>query len=128
MDHSKELMEKGKNAASSDALLALAKENGWDMTREEAKSCLDQMKRHSALSDDELEGVTGGGRNGKPMILGCEDFLCKKDERHPVLVGHRRLCDTCRGMAMCSLCYYGAYDMGVWTCQRIVYMKHSKKW
>ena len=25
------------------------------MSEEEAKSCLDQMKRHSALSDDELE-------------------------------------------------------------------------
>ena len=128
MEFTNEMLQKAKNAESSDALLAMAKENGMELTQEEAKSCLDQMKRHSALSDDELEGVTGGGGNDKPLILGCEDFLCKKDGRSQVLVGQRRLCDACNGLAMCSNCYYGIYDISGWRCQRVTYMKPGRRW
>lgn len=120
-----------KETQSSDSLrtlMKLTKECGVEMSEEEAKSCLDQMKRHSALSDDELEGVTGGGGNDKPLILGCEDFLCKKDGRSQVLVGQRRLCDACNGLAMCSNCYYGIYDISGWRCQRVTYMKPGRRW
>ena len=61
MEFSKELLTKAKSAENSAALLALAKENGMELTQEEAQFCLDQMKRHSALSDDELDDVSGGG-------------------------------------------------------------------
>lgn len=87
-----------------------------------------QMEKYRKLSNEELEGVTGGGGNDKPLILGCEDFICKKDKKSPVLVGHRRLCGICNGMAACSNCYYGKHDMSGWGCQRVTYMKPSKRW
>lgn len=87
-----------------------------------------QMEKYRKLSDEELEGVTGGAGNDKPLILGCEDFICKKDKKSPVLVGHRRLCGVCNGMAMCSNCYYGKHDMSGWGCQRVTYMKPGKRW
>ena len=125
MDATKKETQSGDSLRT---LMKLTKEYGVEMSEEEAKSCLDQMKRHSALSDDELEGVTGGGGNDKPLILGCEDFLCKKDGRSQVLVGQRRLCDACNGLAMCSNCYYGIYDISGWRCKRVTYMKPGKKW
>ena len=38
MEFTNEMLQKAKNAESSDALLALAKENGMELTQEEAKS------------------------------------------------------------------------------------------
>ena len=51
------LQEKLKAAADSDAVLAIAKEAGFAITAEDIQS----MQSATDLSDDELEGVAGGG-------------------------------------------------------------------
>jgi predicted ribosomally synthesized peptide with nif11-like leader len=56
-----ELIEKAKNAKSAEELLALAKENGVDLTEDEAKTCFEQLHVSGEVSDDELEAVSGGG-------------------------------------------------------------------
>ena len=56
-----ELIAKARAAKSAEELLALAKENGIEMTEEEAKICFDQLHTNAAISDDELEAIAGGG-------------------------------------------------------------------
>ena len=60
-----EMIEKAKSAKSAEALLALAKENGVEMTAEEAATYFTQLNPKSGeLNADELEAVTGGGCGG----------------------------------------------------------------
>ena len=56
-----ELIAKAKAAKSAEELLALAKENGLELTEEEAKTCFEQLHANAEVSDDELEAVSGGG-------------------------------------------------------------------
>jgi predicted ribosomally synthesized peptide with nif11-like leader len=56
-----ELIAKAKAAKSAEELLELAKENGIELTEEEAKTCFEQLHTNAAISDDELEAVAGGG-------------------------------------------------------------------
>ena len=53
------LQEKLKDAADADAALTIAKDAGFAITAEDIQS----MQSSTDLSDDELEGVTGGNRN-----------------------------------------------------------------
>lgn len=57
-----EQLEKAKQAKSAEELLILAKENGMEMTEEEAKAYYAQLNPVSGeIADDELENVAGGG-------------------------------------------------------------------
>ena len=55
-----ELIEKAKRAKSAEELSAIAKENGFDLTDDEAKNYFDKLSASGALSDDELDSVAGG--------------------------------------------------------------------
>ena len=62
MNLTSEIMEKAKQAKSADELLTLAKENGIEMTEEQAKAYYAQLHPASGeIADDELENVAGGG-------------------------------------------------------------------
>ncbi len=54
-----ELLEKAKQAKSAEELIALAKENGVEIPEDKAKALFEKLS--SALSDEELDGVSGGG-------------------------------------------------------------------
>ena len=57
-----EMIEKEKAAKSAEELLALAKENGVEMTVDEAKTYFAQLTPQSGeLNDDDLDLVSGGG-------------------------------------------------------------------
>ena len=56
-----ELIAKAKATTSAEELLELAKENGVELTEEEAKTCFGQLHTNAEVSDDELEAVSGGG-------------------------------------------------------------------
>ena len=55
-----ELIAKAKKAKSAEELLALAKENGIDLTEDEARTYFEQLNTKGELSDDELDMVAGG--------------------------------------------------------------------
>ena len=65
-----ELIAKAKAAKNTEELLELAKENGVDLTEDEAKTCFEQLHANSEVSDDELEAVSGGG-----VCQGIMDFF-----------------------------------------------------
>lgn len=61
MELSKELFEKAKEAKSEEELMSLAKENGAELTSEEAAAYFAQLHKSGELSDEELGNVAGGG-------------------------------------------------------------------
>ena len=78
-----ELLEKAKLAKSAEELIALAKENGAEMTEENAKACFAQLNpKTGELADDELDNVSGGDQCGgnRENIHNwdycCEHFVC----------------------------------------------------
>ncbi len=60
-----ELLEKAKQAKTPEELAALAKENGQELTAEEAKAYFAMLNpKTGELSDDELDDVAGGEKCG----------------------------------------------------------------
>ena len=60
-----EMIEKAKAAKSAEELLALANDNGVEMTAEEAATYFAQLNPTSGeLNDDDLDSVAGGGCGG----------------------------------------------------------------
>lgn len=77
-----ELIEKAKQAKSAEEILALAKENGIEMTDEAAKAHFERLHNSGEISDEELDNVSGGGcstcycaRCGYP--LDTENRICR---------------------------------------------------
>ena len=60
MKFSPEQLVKAKTAKSAEELLALAKENGIEMTEEEANKYYADFHKEGALADEELDNVSGG--------------------------------------------------------------------
>ena len=58
----KEMLEKAANCNSADELIALAKGNGIDITKEEAESYLAELD-NVELDSKVLDKVAGGGRH-----------------------------------------------------------------
>ncbi len=56
-----EMIAKAKECKSAEELLALAKENGIEMTAEEAEARFAELHTEGELSDDELDAASGGG-------------------------------------------------------------------
>lgn len=62
MTFSQHLIEQAKSAKSSGELLDMAKDNGVELTADEAQAYFAQLHPASAeLDDDELDNVAGGG-------------------------------------------------------------------
>ncbi len=60
-----EMIKKAKTAGSVEELLVMAKENGYEMTEEEAKTVFSRFNSTGELADDELETVAGGSCDHK---------------------------------------------------------------
>ena len=57
-----ELIEKAKSAKTPEELMALAKENGVELTEESAKAYFEQLNpKTGEVSDEELHNIAGGG-------------------------------------------------------------------
>ena len=80
-----EMIEKAKAAKSAEELITLAKENGVDMTADEAATYFAQLNPKSGeLDDDDLETIAGGG---------CNSDQIKSGDRVRVITGDR--CSKC---------------------------------
>ena len=74
-----ELIAKAKTAESAEKLFEIAKENGVELTAEEAKTYFAQLNANGAVSDDELDVVAGG--------LGCPDDGEESDAKAKLIPG-----------------------------------------
>lgn len=126
-----ELMLKAKAAKSADELIALAKENGVELTKESAKAYFEQLNKRGALDDDELDNVSGGGcyeiggdRLVVTTINSCGYWVCEDcgggndSPGYPSLPYHR--CDKSgpitKSNLTCGSCKYCSYEKGIWYC------------
>ena len=129
MELNKELLSKAKEAKTPEELLALAKENGIEMTAEEAQKIFAQLHPQTGeLSDDELDNVAGGGcHNGGRLVVSamhyCDEWRCKDDGSQWVIDGMLECYKTCRVTAFCHSCQYCTYEKGLWLCNNPVNMK-----
>lgn len=68
-----ELIAKARKANSTDELIAIAEENGIEMSAKAAAEFMKKLKpTDNAIADDELEAVAGGGCGDTE---GCETFF-----------------------------------------------------
>ncbi len=80
-----EMIKKAKACESPEELLSLAKENGIEMSAEEATETFAQLRGEGELSDDELDGAAGGGCFNKPDLE--EGMVVKWSSRHALHEG-----------------------------------------
>lgn len=121
----KELLEQAKKAKSAEELMSLAKENGMELTKEEAEAYFVQLNKSGELSDEELDNVAGGGchnKDGRLVVTvwyNCSDFTCKKCGRKNT-GDHFHLIDGYRTnyMQQCQFCKYISYEGGLWLCNK----------
>ena len=110
MNITPELIESAKKAKSIEELLTLAKENGFELSEEEAKAYYEQINKTGELSDDELNNVAGGGcytKDGRLVVSAlhiCDDF----SGRNGVKRGGE--------YADCCSCIFCTYEKGLWLC------------
>ena len=64
------LQERFKDAADSDAVVAIAKKAGFEISREEL------LKAQSEISEEELEAVAGGGATSCVLVLTMTTLDC----------------------------------------------------
>ncbi len=126
----KELFEQAKGAKSAEELVSLAKENGMELTEEEAAAYFAQLNKSGELSDEELDNVAGGGchkKDGRLIVTAlttCDDFVCVKCGRkntdiHFHTVDGRRVTYA----PNCGNCKYMSYESGLWLCNNPEKMK-----
>ena len=108
-----ELIAKAKLAKSAEELIALAKENGAQLTAEEANTYFDELNKSGEISDDELDGVSGGcGEryyHGHPIVENpdtetCEYFQDRETWEIRPEGGH------------CGICRQVGRDGNTWIC------------
>ena len=69
MELTKELVAKAKEAKTPEELMALAKENGVELTEESAAAYFDRLHPQTGeLSDSELDNVSGGCGGGYDAV------------------------------------------------------------
>lgn len=128
MKYTKEFLDKAKAAESAEALQALAKENGIEMSTEEAESYFAELHKSGELSDEELENVSGGGcrKNGHLVVtIGyvCDLWRCKYDGSSDLKRSQETndgqtfdVCYICGRSPVCNNCHYCKYEKGLWLC------------
>ncbi len=131
-----ELLEKAKKANSPEDILAIAKENGVELTAEQAAAYFKQITVKSGeLADEELANVAGGACHNDgwmvtTLLNHCKTgFICKRcDSSYGVDVpnGEGQVspkCMKCGCPAYCSDCKECSYEKGLWLCKSPVNKK-----
>ncbi len=131
MNITPELIESAKKAKSIEELLTLAKENGFELSEEEAKAYYEQFHKTGEMSDDELNNVAGGGcytKDGRLVVTAfhfCNAWKCsacgkswERKYRYESSYGSELVCPDCGKTANCGSCKYCSYEKGLWLCNR----------
>ena len=93
-----ELLTRAKAAKTAEEIMALAKENGIEMTAEEAQKIFAQLHSQSGeLADDELDNVSGGACYGRDdCLMTTIAYGCRYYEPATTKNGVNGTCGACR--------------------------------
>ncbi len=113
-----EQISKAKECKSAEELLSLAKENGIEMTAEEAEAKFAQLNNEGELSDDELSGAAGGGCGGKET----PQFEYTYTPEGYRIVTHNDYCNNwkCRRCGDYRSCDCASFASRCWDCKHYV--------
>ena len=105
MEFTKEQLAQARAAKSVEELLALARENGIELTEEEAKEKFEMFHAQGELADDELDNVSGGSScvNGRHysddpphyLITTCANW-CNSFKAIDLDSWEGRACENCQ--------------------------------
>ncbi len=76
----KELLKKAKETKTMDELKTLLSESNLDLDEESMEKLYTRIHSDEELSDEELEGLSGGAR--VDMYIGGEDIKCPKCHKY----------------------------------------------
>lgn len=109
MEYTSEQLTKAKAAKSIEELLALAKENGIELTEDKAQKYFAELHKEGEIADEELENAAGGGLcDPEPVIY--TKMICDNCGANTFWTG-----DYVNGIAYkCPMCSVEAY-FGKWT-------------
>lgn len=124
------MIEKAKTAKSAEELQILAKENGYELTEEQAKAYYEHFNvKEGELSDDELDNVSGGscyasdGRMITTLLNDCDGkhFVCKVCGSSELVLqqnfdAYYYTCVNCNLLPICDYCALCSYEGGIWYC------------
>ncbi len=114
-----ELLEKAKKAKSAEELIALAKENGAQLSAEEANTYFAKLNSKTGeLSDDELDNVAGGGCTDSGEVevdswSRCSYFvcaICNDEDPNCQFVKRCRNCKYARNYSNKTVCRRNVSD------------------
>ena len=125
-----EMIQKAKTTKSIEELQALAKENGLELTNEEATTYYEQLHITTGeIEDDELEDVAGGGchkKDGRLIVTifnSCDKWachICGSSERN---LGKAHGCGPMRNgchsfyrYIQCNYCKHCTREKGMMLC------------
>ena len=98
-----EMIELARTANSAEELRALAKEHGMEWSAEEAEAYFAKLGQSGELSDEELDGVSGGGCGG--LSRNCP--MCGSATTRSGSCGCGY--DVCRNCGWASLSQFSTY-------------------
>ena len=127
MEMSKELISKAESAKGPEELLAMAKENGIELTEASAQEYFMRLHPQAGeLEDDELDGVAGGGcsktdtpyRRYVSPSGQCSMWICRRDGSKKPRMSSGNECGSCHAKIMCGTCKRSKHEGGKLVCLR----------
>lgn len=122
------IVEKAKNCKSVEELIALAKDNGAELTSEQAATCFASLHPvEGELAEHELSDVVGGGCSTGRNVSSdgfCENWMCDSCGSTSAVFREstefRRCARTsCNHAAMCATCSHVTVDnSGIHYCSK----------
>lgn len=113
-----------RNTQTVEQLKELAKQNGLEMTDEEATAYFEMAhreRRTMELADEELENIAAGGctQEGRPITVvweSCNGWACKHCHKWPEGKKHHCKVKNQEIAMKCKNCDFCIYKKGVWSC------------
>ncbi len=113
-----------RNTQTVEQLKELAKQNGLEMTDEEAAAYFElahRERRTMELADEELENIAAGGctQEGRPVKTifdSCAGWACKHCLQWPEGEKHNCKVEKKEVKKTCGNCKFCVYKKGVWSC------------
>jgi len=116
-----EQIARAKAAGSPEELVSLAKENGVELTEDQADAYFGQLNKSGEMSDDELGNVAGGSCNSlPPNHVGandsCDKWVCERCGKSKNEVSRIHFHNTLPYYRHCESCKYASYENTIYLC------------
>ena len=128
MEINKDLLAEAEHAKNAEELKTLAKENGVELSDEQANAYFAKLgSKGNELTDDELDSVAGGDcttyHDGCPVVIAlnrCEYWVCETcgtKTKKLVYCDTIQNCANCGDPVNCGNCLHSVYEDALLLCK-----------